>query len=78
MPKACPYAMMKSQRLKSLLLDGSEHECHIVREGEHVVLSAYIVVTHFYSGFNVVFLWVVEQSFQRFCIAVFCFTFNWC
>ena len=49
MPKACPYAMMKSQRLKHLLLDGSEHECHIVREGEHVVLSAYIVVTHFYS-----------------------------
>ena len=64
MPKACPYAMMKSQRLKRLLLDGSEHECHIVWQGEHVVLSAYIVVTHFYSGFNVVFLWVVEQSFQ--------------
>ena len=56
--------MMKSQRLKRLLLDGSEHEWHIVGEGEHVVLCAYIVVTQFYSGFNVVFLWVVEQSFQ--------------
>ena len=49
MPKACPYAMMKSQRLKHLLLDGCEHECHIVWQGEHVVLSADIVVTHFYS-----------------------------